>query len=178
MLTPSDREYRSLADHVRHHASPSEQASWNEYDGPDTWIIEDFIDWFKARGIVGRDAIMQAVVTGTHSTAPAAPVVRAPHRMTSRHMVKDGQLVTEWTDATGAKIVRPAASRVTWQGRQVAASVLLRYLLTGKWSRKGGTAKRYQAVVWHEGRSKYIGRFESIEERDAAIFAFKIGVRQ
>jgi hypothetical protein len=176
----SGKDYEALAEYVWANARATERASWSDFEGPDSWVLEDFEDWFTSRGIVGADAIMQALAKDRTASSPVtlAPAAAVSSKLTPRHFARDNQLWTEWTDATGAKMTKPAADRVTWEGKQVASSVLLRFLLTGEWSRKGGLAKPHQAIVWHKGQSKYVGRFATAEEAEAAKFAFKMGIFQ
>jgi hypothetical protein len=172
----SGKDYEALAEYVWANARASERASWTDFEGPDSWILEDFEDWFSLRGIIGRDAIMRTLAEENAPIVP--PALKPAPKLTPRHFVRDGELWTEWADATGAKMTKPAADRVQWEGKQVASSVVLRFLLTGEWSRKGGLAKPHQAIVWHQGQSKYLGRFATAEEAEAAKFAFKTGISQ
>lgn len=176
----SDKDYEVMAEYVWANARAAERASWSDFEGPDSWVLEDFEDWFTSRGIVGAEAIMQALAKDRAASSPVtlAPAAAVSRKLTPRHFARDGQLWTEWTDSLGQSVVKPAADRVTWEGKQVASSVLLRFLLTGEWSRKGGLAKPHQAIVWHDGRSKYLGRFATAEEAEAAKFAFKMGISQ
>lgn len=68
--------------------------------------------------------------------------------------------------------------RVRWEGRLVSASIVLHWLRTGERVKRvpSTDAKAYRAVVWHDGKTKHLGYFATAEERDAAIFSFKLGL--
>ena len=71
--------------------------------------------------------------------------------------------------------------RVRWEGRLVSAPVVLHWLRTGERVKRvpkppKPPAKPFRAVVRHEGKTRHVGCFATAEERDAAIFSFKVGL--
>lgn len=85
-----------------------------------------------------------------------------------------GNVHRDWHDyACGA--------RVRWEGRLVSASVVLHWLRTGERVKRvpkppKPPAKPFRAVVRHQGKTRHVGCFATAEERDAAIFSFKLGL--
>jgi len=66
--------------------------------------------------------------------------------------------------------------RVTFQGKQVSASIVLHWLKTGDWvDRAPKVVKPYRAVI-REGRAvKHIGRYATEQERDSALVNYHLG---
>lgn len=80
-----------------------------------------------------------------------------------------GQTTREYLQQPGA--------RVSYDGRMVSASLLKHYLLTGEWvKRVPKPRKPYKAQFRKGSRVVYLGLYETIEDRDAAIFAYKLGI--
>lgn len=85
-----------------------------------------------------------------------------------------GNIHRDWHDY-------PCGQRVRWEGRLVSASVVMHWLRTGEHVKRvpkppKAPAKPFRAVVRYQGKTKHIGCFATVEERDAAIFSFKLGL--
>jgi hypothetical protein len=102
----------------------------------------------------------------------------------STYEIRDGELVhvETWrtSNAAGQTIreyLRQPGARVLFEGRTVSASLLKHYLLTGEMvSRVPKPRKPYRAQIRKGARVIYLGRYATIEDRDAAIFAYKLGI--
>lgn len=72
----------------------------------------------------------------------------------------------------------PCGQRVRWEGRLVSASIVLHWLRTGDVVKRlpRDDVKPYRARVRSGGRLVHLGYFATAEERDAAIFSFKLGL--
>lgn len=99
---------------------------------------------------------------------------------------KNGKLYRRevWTsfDMLGNEAERtldiPCGQRVRWEGRLVSASIVLHWLRTGDVVKRlpRDDAKPYRARIRSGGRLVHLGYFATAEERDAAIFSFKLGL--
>ncbi len=89
---------------------------------------------------------------------------------------KGDTLVRKFTFTDESITYVRCGERVTFEGKQVSASIVLHWLKTGEWvTRTPRVAKPYRAVI-REGRTvKHLGRFATKEERDAAIVNHKLG---
>jgi hypothetical protein len=98
--------------------------------------------------------------------------------------VREGALVhvEKWRTSNEAghavrEYVQQCGSRVSFEGRMVAASRLLHFLTTDQWvKRVPKLRKTYRAQVREGSRVVYLGLFATAEERDAAVFAYRLGV--
>ena len=101
-------------------------------------------------------------------------------KVSAAHEVRDGQLcmVEQWRkNGIVSEKIEPCKPRVTYEGRQVSASILMHYLTTGEWvKRLVKPAKPYKAVAYVNGKTVHLGYFATLEQKDAAIFAFKLGI--
>ena len=101
-------------------------------------------------------------------------------KVSAAHEVRDGELVfiEQWRkNGIISEKIEPCKPRVTYEGKQVSASILMHYLTTGEWvKRLVKPAKPYKAVVYVNGKTIHLGYFATLEQKDAAIFAFKLGI--
>ena len=101
-------------------------------------------------------------------------------KVSAAYEVRDGQLcmIEQWRkNGIISEKIEPCKPRVTYDGKQVSASILMHYLNTGEWiKRVTKPAKPFKAVVYTNGKTAHLGYFATLEQRDAAIFAFKLGI--
>lgn len=96
---------------------------------------------------------------------------RLMRRLVTRHTL--GQFTSETAH------LAPTGERVSFAGRTYRATHLIHYLTTGEWIVRIGkrvSVKRYKAQVRAGARVLHLGYFASIEERDAAIFSYRLGI--
>jgi hypothetical protein len=70
-------------------------------------------------------------------------------------------------------------SRVRFGGRTYYSSIVMHYLATNELvsrTPKLTTKPRHRARLRHNGKLVQLGYFASVEDRNAAIFAYKIGI--
>jgi hypothetical protein len=72
--------------------------------------------------------------------------------------------------------IEPCHGRVTYQDRQVSASILKHYLITGQWVKRVPKPAKYRAVVYLDGKTMHLGYFATEEEKKDAIFLHKMGI--
>lgn len=75
--------------------------------------------------------------------------------------------------------LEPVGERVRFAGRIYRVSHLLYWFKTGEWIKrvsKVQRAKRYKAQVRVGARVLHLGYFASQSERDAAVFAYRLGI--
>lgn len=131
---------------------------------------------------------------GLQPVAPVAPVEPSkpakPRKRRTRkpHVIAPKIERVEFVIGKGETLVRKmtlsdesityvrCGDRVTFQGKQVSASIVLHWLKTGDWvDRAPKIAKPYRAVV-REGRTvKHIGRYATEQERDSALVNYQLG---
>jgi hypothetical protein len=88
-----------------------------------------------------------------------------------------GALVRMETFNNGDVVRVHCGDRVQWRGRTVSAGIVLHWLRTGETvARVPRKPKPFRAVVRVGGKVKHLGRFATEAERDAARFAFRLGV--
>jgi hypothetical protein len=89
---------------------------------------------------------------------------------------KDGSLVRKMTLSDESITYVRCGERVTYEGKQVSASIVLHWLKTGEWvDRAPKIAKPFRAVI-REGRTvKHIGRYATEEERNSALVNYHLG---
>lgn len=99
--------------------------------------------------------------------------------------VRDGVLlhVERWHTSNEAgqtvrEYVQHCGERVFYEGRMVSSSILRWFLLTGQWVKRIPKPKRYRAVVRSGSRVVHLGYFPTEADRDAAVFAWKLGLRE
>ncbi len=118
----------------------------------------------------------------------AKPVVIKPGSMHDAYRVVDGQLMQrvvtlyELMNLDGSTYKREVerlvkvGDRVTYEGIGYSSRILAHYLSTGEWVKRVTKPKRYKAQVRAGKRVIHLGYFDSIAERDAAVFAYRLGV--
>ena len=103
--------------------------------------------------------------------------VKAPKIERADFVIGKGEtLVRKMTLSDESITYVRCGERVTFQGKQVSASIMLHWLKTGDWvDRAPRTAKPFRAVV-REGRTvKHIGRYATEEERNSALVNYHLG---
>jgi len=97
--------------------------------------------------------------------------------------VRNGELVHVETwrvineaGETVREYVQQCGDRVWYEGRMVAASILRHFLTNGEWVKRVPKPRRIRAVVRDGARVVHLGYFATREERDAAIFAHRLGI--
>lgn len=96
---------------------------------------------------------------------------RLMRRIVTRHTL--GQFASETVH------LAPTGDRVRFAGRLYRSSHLLHWLQTGQWVTRMSRAKaapRFKAQVRIGAKVLHLGYFASKEERDAAVFAYKLGI--
>jgi hypothetical protein len=96
---------------------------------------------------------------------------RLMRRVVMRHTV--GQFASETVQ------LEPIGERVRFAGRIYRVSHLLHYFETGEWIKRVNRVKsspRYRARVRTSNGLLHLGYFATVEERDAAVFAYKLGL--
>ena len=117
------------------------------------------------------------------------PRPRKPVAVWEKHSstfeVRRGELVhiETWRVANDAgetmrEYVQQCADRVWYDGRMVSASILRHFLLTGQWVKRIPKPRKYRAIVREGRRTIHLGYFLSEEDRDAAVFAWRLGLRE
>jgi hypothetical protein len=105
------------------------------------------------------------------------PAVLKWIKVNAVYEVRNDQLVFVETwrkNGIDSERIETCKTRVTYEGKQVSASLLKHYLVTGEWvKRMVKPSKPFKAVVYANGKSLHLGYFATLEERDAAIFAYK-----
>lgn len=97
--------------------------------------------------------------------------------------VRDGALVhvEHWRTSNEAgetvrEYVTICGERVSYDGRIVSASILRHFLTTGEWVKRVPAPVRYRARVRTPEGLVHLGYFATQDERDAAIFAYRLGI--
>jgi hypothetical protein len=105
------------------------------------------------------------------------------HKTSERFEVRNGSLVhiESWRVSNDAghdlrEYVQQCGERVLFEGRTRSASIVAHYLTTGEWVKRIPKPRRIRAVVRDGARVVHLGYFATVEERDAAIFAHKLGI--
>lgn len=125
------------------------------------------------------------------SKKPAPPIVITPRTIGEAFALVDGQLMrrtvarVEVVQRDGERFTReveqltPCGDRVRFGGRTYRAAVVAHYLKTGELVNRAPRAAkspRYRARVRTPGGLVHLGYFGSVEEREAAIFAYRLGI--
>jgi hypothetical protein len=72
--------------------------------------------------------------------------------------------------------VQQCGERVLFEGRTRSASIVAHYLTAGEWVKRIPKPRRIRAVVRDGARVVHLGYFATVAERDAAVFAHKLGI--
>lgn len=109
-----------------------------------------------------------------------------PQTLTDVFVVSDGHLMRRLVTRqnigqfTGETVhLVPVGERVRFGDRVYRSSHLLHWLQTGEWIVRVSRAKReprYKAQVRVGARVLHLGYFASQSERDAAVFAYRLGI--
>jgi hypothetical protein len=85
--------------------------------------------------------------------------------------------IETWTHGlTDQRLRIRCGATVRFDGRTVSASIVLHWLRTGELVKRVPRGRKtWQAAVRVDGKVKHLGRFATVEERDAAVFAFRLG---
>ena len=125
------------------------------------------------------------------SKKPAPPVIIPPRTIGEAFALVDGRLMrrrvarVEVVQRDGERFTRevehfaPCGGRVRFGGRVYSAAVVLHYLQTGELVERVPRAKvapRYRARVRTPDGLLHLGYFATQEERNAAIFAYRLGI--
>ena len=125
------------------------------------------------------------------SMKPSPPVPIPPRTIGDAFVLVDGRLMrrraarVEVVQQDGDRFTRevehftPCGGRVRFGGRIYSAAVVSHYLQTGEIVDRvprAKTAQRFKAQVREGARVRHLGYFASEEERDAAVFAYKLGI--
>jgi hypothetical protein len=134
----------------------------------DTWTTAELRQ--ALANLQGRRSI-PAPRSPLPASRPSALAWSAPD-----YFVRDGVLMARRvaTDSIGRVHLQDtrAPQRVVYDGRTMTASVLRRYLMTGSWSK--GPTKPFRAVVRDGAKTKHLGYFATVEERDAAVLTWRL----
>lgn len=125
------------------------------------------------------------------SKKPAPPVVIAQRTIGEAFALVDGQLMrrtvarVEVVQRDHVRFSREVeqltqcGGRVRFGGRTYSAAVVAHYLKTGELVNRAPSAakpQRYRARVRTLGGLVHLGYFATVEEREAAIFAYRLGI--
>jgi hypothetical protein len=72
--------------------------------------------------------------------------------------------------------VQQCGERVVFEGRTRSASIVAHYLTTGEWVKRIPKPRRIRAIVRDGARVVHLGYFATVEEREAAVFAYRLGI--
>ena len=104
-------------------------------------------------------------------------------KMSAAHEVRNGQLmlIEKWRMAgafgqTTQERITVCGVRTMYDGRMVASSLLMHYLTTGEWIKRIPKPAKHRAIVRNGKKVVHLGYFATIAEKEAAIFAFKLGI--
>ena len=111
------------------------------------------------------------------------PVKPKWSKVSAAHEVRNGQLcmVEKWPIAsafgsTTQERLTVCGVRTMYDGRMVASSLLMHYLNTGEWVKRISKPAKHRAIVRDGKKVMHLGYFATLEQKDAAIFAFKLGI--
>lgn len=104
-------------------------------------------------------------------------------KASSGYEVRNGALVhvEHWHTSNEAgqsarEYVTVCGERVSYDGHIVASSRLKHFLETGQWVKRVPAPVRYRARVRTPEGLLHLGYFATREERDAAVFAYRLGI--
>jgi hypothetical protein len=121
---------------------------------------------------------------------PKKPLVIQPRTMREAFLLVDGRLMrrtvamVQEMDRNGkywkqVEHLVLCGERAKWNGRTYYSSIVMHYLKTGELVSRvpnEPVAPRYRARVRNNGKLVHLGYFASLEERDAAVFAYNLGI--
>ena len=125
------------------------------------------------------------------SKKPAPPVIITPRTIDDGFALVDGHLmrrsvalvgVVNWGTRMLSREVEhltPCGDRVRFGGRTYRAAVVAHYLMTGDLSSgvpRPAKRPRYKAQIRVGARVVHLGYFATADERDAAVFFYRLGV--
>ena len=140
---------------------------------------------------IEREPVKPSPLKVRESKKPVPPVVITPRTIGEAFALVDGQLMrrivarVEVVQRDNVRYVRevehltPCGDRVRFGGRVYSAAVVLHYLQTGELVHRAPRAAkppRYRARVRTPEGLLHLGYFATVEERDAAIFAYRLGI--
>ena len=140
---------------------------------------------------VEREPVKREPRKPRESKKPAPPVIIPPRTIGEAFALVDGQLMrrtvarVEVVQRDNMRFSRevehltPCGGRVRFGGRVYSAAVVLHYLQTGELVERVPRAKvapRYRARVRTPDGLLHLGYFATQEERDAAVFAYRLGI--
>jgi len=115
------------------------------------------------------------------------PQIKKPHRVDCSFIELNGRLLRRETwrrysldgQSVDDSFDIPCGARVVWEGRTVAAGVVLHWLRTGeKLAKLGKQRKPYRGRVRDvNGALAHLGYFATAEARDAAVLMYKLTQR-
>lgn len=136
----------------------------------------------KLREILGIPEPVEQVKTKRGRTPK--PVAKKPHKVDVSFIESNGRLMRRETwrryslEGVGhdESFDIPCGARVVWNGRTVAAGVVLHWLRTGqKLPRLSKQRKPYRGRVRGvDGALVHLGYFATVEERDAAVLMYRL----
>ena len=105
------------------------------------------------------------------------------HKTSERFEVRNGSLVhiESWRVSNDAghdlrEYVQQCGERIIFEGRIRSSSIVAHYLTTGQWVKRIPKPRRVRAVVRNGARVVHLGYCATVAERDAAVFAYKLGI--
>ena len=111
--------------------------------------------------------------------APAPSIDTAPQRLEDAFRIRDGRLY-RLEVLGGITYTIPCGPRVRFDDRVFSARVVMHYLLTGELLSRAPRAtavpKPFRARIRSGGRLVHLGYFATAQERDAAVFAHRLGL--
>ena len=140
---------------------------------------------------IEREPVKPSPLKVRESKKPVPPVVITPRTIGEAFALVDGQLMrrivarVEVVQRDNVRYVRevehliPCGDRVRFDGRTYRAAVVAHYLKTGELVHRAPRAAkppRYKAQVRDGARVVHLGYFATVEERDAAVFAYRLGI--
>ena len=140
---------------------------------------------------IEREPVKPSPLKVRESKKPVPPVVITPRTIGEAFALVDGRLMrrrvarVEVVQRDNVRYVRevehltPCGDRVRFGGRVYSAAVVLHYLQTGELVHRAPRAAkppRYRARVRTPEGLLHLGYFATQDERNAAIFAYRLGI--
>ena len=193
-----DSELEGLTDdQLAHLRLVSRVLNLDDFADADASQLEQLTDE-QLREILGdaappieREPVKPSPLKVRESKKPVPPVVITPRTIGEAFALVDGQLMrrivarVEVVQRDNVRYVRevehltPCGDRVRFDGRTYRAAVVAHYLKTGELVHRAPRAAkppRYKAQVRDGARVVHLGYFATVEERDAAVFAYRLGI--
>jgi hypothetical protein len=122
-----------------------------------------------------KEQVVKPVVERVEGLTLEDSFVVSEGRLMRRVMVRQsvGQFASETVH------LEPLGERVRFAGRVYRVSHLMHYLKTGEWTKRISKVERlprYRARVRTPNGLVHLGYFATVEERDAVMFAHKLGL--